>query len=146
MPGPELHTLGNIVVPFADEHKIPIDNCLTPKVWPKLLVGLPALRRAAESGDVKAFKVILKDARTFSCREAMRLKYVRSHSKLGRGLTIRCEDGRLVLVAILDHEEADEELAIKLGRVLDLNGHNPEAREELLGALAAALQTVVAEK
>jgi len=48
----------------------------------------------------------------------------------------------MVLVAVLDNRWGEEELAAKLGRVLDLNGRRNGLERPTVGILAQAIQAV----
>ncbi|HUX76695.1 MAG TPA: hypothetical protein VMY40_08665 [Anaerolineae bacterium] len=48
----------------------------------------------------------------------------------------------MVLVAVLDNGWGEDELAAKLGRVLDLNGRRNGLERQLVGILAEAIQAV----
>jgi len=102
----DLTSLGDIIVPFCDHYGIGIDQALTPERWPNLREAISALRRAAQGDDVEKTREILEDVRTATNRDAVRDKYRTRRAKLGRGTTLRLPDGRVVLVAILNDEEA----------------------------------------
>ena len=59
-----------------------------------------------------------------------------------RGVTIQAPGGQMVLVAVLDNGWGEDELAAKLGRVLDLNGRRNGLERQLVGILAEAIQAV----
>jgi hypothetical protein len=59
-----------------------------------------------------------------------------------RGVTIQTAGGQMVLVAVLENGWGEDELAAKLGRVLDLNGRRNRLESWVVGILAEVIQVV----
>lgn len=114
----DLVSLGDIIVPFCDHHGLGIDRALTIEQWPKLREAISALRRAAKSKDAEGAREILEDVKTATSRDAVREKYRVRRANLGHGTTLRLPDGRVLLVAVLDDEDAIETVVRRLSGAL----------------------------
>jgi hypothetical protein len=55
------------------------------------------------------------------------------------GVTIQAAGGQMVLMAVLDYRWGEEELAAKLGCVLDLNGRKNGLESQLVSTLTAVI-------
>jgi hypothetical protein len=102
----ELTALGDTLVPFCDSQEINIDAVLTSERWPKLREAIPALRSAVRDKDPSVVRQILADVKKATTREAVRQKYRRHRDKHGHATTVSLSDGRFLLVAVLDDEDA----------------------------------------
>jgi hypothetical protein len=102
----DLVALGDVLVPYFDAHAIEIGPYLADAHWGKLREAIPALRRAIKNNDEQTVTGILTDVRTATDRNAVRHKYRKRRQRYGHGTTHRLGDGRILLVAIVDDEEA----------------------------------------
>jgi hypothetical protein len=59
-----------------------------------------------------------------------------------RGVTIQAGGGQMVLIAVLENRWSEDELATRLGQVLDLNGRRNGLERQLVGILAETIQVV----
>lgn len=140
----ELNSVGAVLVPFCDEHKIKIDEFLTANQWYKLREAIPALKRKIESGRVREVKAILRDVKRLSTRDAVRAKYRRSRPKMGNAAAIHCDEG-LVLVAVLREDVDEDEMLARVSTALNLDTARNGMRKRLARILANALQVVINE-
>jgi len=115
----DLVALGDVLVPYFDGHAIPINPLLTDTHWGKLREAIPALRRAIKDNNEPAVLDILSDVRTATDRNAVRSKYRQRRQRYGHGATHRLADGRILLVAILDDEEAIQTVIRRLNGALE---------------------------
>lgn len=109
-----LNSLGEVVVPFCDHHKIDIDEAITTREWPKLREAITALKCAARDDDPEAARGILGTVLTAVGRQSVRDKYAKKKHRLGHGTTFSQEDGRVVMIIILDHDDATGVLVRKI--------------------------------
>lgn len=114
----DLVSLGDIIVPFCDHHKIEIDKALTPGQWPNLREAISALRRAAKADDVSLAEEILQDVRSATTRGAVREKYRKHRAGLGHATTMRLPGGRMLMVALINDDEAIQDIVRRLGGCL----------------------------
>ncbi|NIV32719.1 MAG: hypothetical protein GWN58_25725, partial [Anaerolineae bacterium] len=91
----DLIALGQDLVPYFDEHAIPVNQLLTNKYWGKLREAIPALRRAIRDNDEEKVLDILGDVRKATTRNAVRRKYRKRRERYGHASTHRLGDGRV---------------------------------------------------
>jgi hypothetical protein len=115
----DLAALGDILVPYFDEHAIPINPLLTDEHWAKLREAIPALRHAIKDNDEARVLTILADVRRATDRNAVRGRYRQRRQRYGHGTTLQLGDGRVLLVAFLDDEEAAQTVIRRLNGALE---------------------------
>ena len=115
----DLTALGNILVPFCDHHDIPLDSGLTPQDWPKMREAIPAMRQAVRNHDQGEMTAILADVKQATNRDAIRVKYRKPRQKYGQATTLRPGSGEVILVAVLDDNEATEAIIRRLSGGLE---------------------------
>jgi hypothetical protein len=115
----ELTALGDVIVPYCDHQDIEINNALTPDRWPKLREAIPALRGAIRDNEPDKVCDILDDVRKAVSRTSVRNKYRMKRTKYGHSTTMRMADGRVLLVAVLDDEDAAELIVRRLCGALE---------------------------
>jgi len=115
----DLNALGTVIVPFCDSHKIAVDPLLAADKWPKLREAIPAVRRAINDSDPEQVQDILADVGKATNRDAVRKKYRDKRTRYGHGTTVRLGDGRVLLVALLDDDNATEIVIHRLNGALE---------------------------
>ena len=95
----------DVIVPFCQEHEIPIGDILTPENWPKARDALTALKRAAKAGDSEEVEDIVETVQAATNRQAIRDRYrKRRTDPIGHATTFRTKQGKVVLLAITNSE------------------------------------------
>jgi len=101
-----LTMVGELLVPFCDAARIPIDHLLEKEHRSKTRNAIPALRSAIKANNKEQVQEILHDVEKAKNRDAIRKKYRNQREKYGRGTTVALADGRVLLLAVLDDDEA----------------------------------------
>ena len=109
-----LNSLGEHIIPYCDAHDISIDPYLTEKHWSKLRAAISVLRKATAEDDPDQVRAILEDVRKAVDRDAIRSKYAKKKEKVAHGTTVALADGRTMLVAVCDDEEAVRKLISRI--------------------------------
>jgi len=115
----DLVALGDVLVPYFDNHAIEIAPYLSDKLWGKLREAIPVLRRAIKDNNEPKVQEVLTDVRKATSRQAVRTKYRKKRTRYGHGTTYRLGDGRVLLVAILDDEDAVQAVIRRLNGALE---------------------------
>jgi len=102
------------IVPFCDKKRIPIDRYLGEDTYPKLVEAGPTLKQAAIDEDKQAVKDVLDDVKNASGREAIRHKYADHRDLSGQGAVHRLEDGRVIVLLLMDDDDAIGKLVQRL--------------------------------
>ena len=110
----DLNALGEVLVPYCDSVDIEIDPLLAPQQWCKLKEAIPAIRRAIRDGDAAQVQDILDTVKGATDRDAVRVKYRQPRTRFGHGSTGHLGDGRVLLVAILDDNEAAQTIVRRM--------------------------------
>jgi hypothetical protein len=105
------------IVPFCDRQGIPIDRYLGEETYGKLVEAGPALRRAAEDEDAGTVEDVLEDVSNASSRDDIRHRYAEHRDPSGQGAVHRLEDGRVLVLLVLDDEQTVGKLIPKLSTV-----------------------------
>ena len=114
-----LNSLGDKIIPYCDSHDIAIDPYLSEAHWSKLRAAISALRKATEQDDPDKVKEILADVRQAVDRDAIRNKYSKKKEKVAHATTVTLADGRVMLVAICDDDEAVKRLIGKINGAVE---------------------------
>lgn len=117
----DLVALGEIIIPFCDQHGLDINAAIGPAHWAKTRETVPTLRRLiagpASPTQTSSVQSVLADAIKAVDRGAIRYKY-RKHraDAVGRGTTIRLGTGQVALLVLFDEDSEHVGQAIrKLG-------------------------------
>jgi hypothetical protein len=117
-----LYGFGDTIVPYCDTHGIELYPVMGPENWGKLREAIPALKRAARGDDPKQVQEILDDVVKATGRDAIREKYRRHrHETLGRAATYMLPDGQVVMIALLNDDDASAEIVSRLDGRLEWN-------------------------
>ena len=130
-----LLAVGEDIVPFCDNYKIAIDEYITNSLRPKFEYAIAALKEGIRENDPRGVEMVLRDVQTFASRDAIRLKYHTPRSRRGRGTTLRLEDGRALVIMVLDDDDYVEPV---IGRVAGIVEWGLPAQARLNGALIHA--------
>jgi hypothetical protein len=138
-----LGRLGGLIINYADEHGVSIDNVVCSKHFAKLREAIDALRAAADADDLERFMAILADVRTFSSRDDIRLKWRKRTKPMCKGYVIRLGDtNKFALAALVPSQDAMDVITFKTRLVMetehDIAGH----QNEVASLLELALETV----
>ncbi|MCJ7737803.1 MAG: hypothetical protein MUQ10_10915, partial [Anaerolineae bacterium] len=117
-----LTLLGEVIVPYCDDHAIPIDGYLNQHDYPKLVDTFPYMRkRIAEAAQPEEIQAILDDVRRSPTRDAIRFKYRLGVPKkpLGKGTVNHLKESKAVMTIYFDDQGAVAELVPKLSGVVD---------------------------
>lgn len=106
--------IGGVLVPYCDAEGIPVDHLLSKDHRAKTRNAIPALRSAIGDNDREKVKEILDDVEKAKNRDAIRLKYRNQRDKYGRGTTVNLPGGRVLLLAVLDDDDAAKTIVQRL--------------------------------
>jgi len=106
--------VGDKLVNYCDAKDIPVDHLLGPDHRAKIRSAIPVLRGAIDNDDEERVKEVLEDVQKAKSRKAIRGKYTESRDKYGRGTTVALPDGRVLLLALLDDDEATKTIVNRM--------------------------------
>jgi len=130
-----LLALGEDIVPFCDRYDIGIDEYMTNSLRPKFEYAIAALKEGIRGDDPRGVEMVLQDVQAFASRDAIRVKYHTPRNRHGRGTTLRLDDGRALVIMVLDNDDYVEPV---IGKVAGIVEWGLPAQARLNGALIHA--------
>jgi len=117
--GSYLLSIGEVIVPFCDDHNIQIDEYMTNSLRPKLEYAITEIKSRIKEEDVSGVQEVLGKVRSYRDRESIAAEFHKPRTdRIGRATTVRLPDGRAALVSIVDDQENIEVLVGKLAGVV----------------------------
>ena len=116
----DLNALGAELVPYTQARGIYNDLEYTVvNKWPHFKEAIPALRQVVRDDNPDTFLDVLQDVLNAKVRNAVRKKYRQTRTDpVGAGTTVGLDDGRRMLIVVVDNELAMEKVIHRLNGIV----------------------------